>query len=202
VPGVDAETDARSRALAEPGRVIVGVGLHPWFLPAMEGLPAALDDLRSRAREQRPCAIGETGLHKGRRGAPRPVQEAAFAAQIELARELELPLILHVVHRHGAALEMLADFACGGLVHDFVGPTELARDWVDAGFCLSVSPRRPSAELLAAIPPERLLLETDDAGPEALPALLQTVAALLGESPEAVAARTAANARRLFPGLA
>jgi TatD DNase family protein len=200
VPGVDAAHDAASRALADGRRVIAAAGLHPWYLPAADALNAALSALAERAVGA--CAIGETGLDKGRRAGPKDVQEAAFLGQIALAESLDLPLILHVVRRHGAALELLDGFPHGGMVHDFGGPAELVPAWVDAGFFLSISPRRRDLGFVRAIPPERLLVETDDFGPDALGPLVRRLAIELGTTPSALAAQTAANARRLFPQLA
>jgi TatD DNase family protein len=194
-PGVDPAQDARVQA---PG-VLHAAGLHPWYLGATEAQVRA----QLARLDPRGCvAIGETGLDRGRRGAPKALQELAFRAQIELATRHRLPLILHVVRAHGACLERLAGFPGGGMVHDFGGAPENAARWADAGFFLSVSPRAGrKPEAVAAIPDERLLVETDDEGPEALPDVLRLVAGIRGSTPERVAELTAANAARLFPQL-
>jgi TatD DNase family protein len=150
-------------------------------------------------------AIGETGLDKGRRGGPIEAQRRAFRHQLRLAASRDLPLILHVVRTHGACLREIADAEAEtgarlrGMVHDFGGPTEVVRGWIDAGFFLSVSPRglnRPAA--IRAIPGERLLIETDDEGWEKLPQVCAEVARIRGVTSADVASVTAANARRLF----
>ena len=197
IPGVHGAADA----LDDP-RCVAAVGLHPWHLPDSE---RALDDALAALDPGSAIAIGETGLDKGRRGGPMELQRRAFRHQLRLAAENDLPLILHVVRTHGACLAEIRDAerdtgaSLRGMVHDFGGPTEVVRGWVDAGFFLSVSPRgldRPAA--IRAIPGERLLIETDDEGWEKLPHVCAEVARIRGLLPEDVAAITAENARRLF----
>lgn len=199
VPGVSPERDAASATLAGP-RVAVAAGLHPWYLPDdVDGLTGALTTLEATVDARDVVAIGETGLDKGRRAGPMDLQRRAFHAQLSLAAKTGLPVILHVVRTHGASMEAARAAGVVGMVHDFGGPAEVVRGWVDAGFFLSVSPRglnRPAA--IRAIPGERLLIETDDEGPERLIDVCREVARIRGVTPEDVAAVTEANARRLF----
>lgn len=213
LPGLDADQDAANEQLAADRRVHRAVGLHPWFLPAPDALPAALDALDARSRGA--VAIGETGLDKLPRAAPRPVQEAAFRAQSALAAHLGVPLILHVVGRHGACLEVLREVGfpedVGGMVHDFGGPEEVVSEWVAAGFMLSISPRsfvdrdaavgviRPSRiAMLRRIPRDMLLVETDEFGIDRLPVVIAAVSRALDWPAADVADQTERNARRLF----
>ena len=219
VPGVDAARDAEAHALAaQDPRLRCAVGLHPWFLPDGDAaLAAGLAALEVRAGLPGVVAIGETGLDRGRRAGPRAVQERAFTAQIALARRLGLPLILHVVGRHGACLRALREAgfpaSLGGMVHDFGGPLETIPEWRAAGFCLSISPRslRPAStplddraptlrperlSFVRAIPDDSLLVETDDAGIAGLQEVVAAVASARASSPEAIAVLTAVNARR------
>ncbi|MCP4868793.1 MAG: TatD family hydrolase [Proteobacteria bacterium] len=200
VPGVDLDSAPLAARLAQDPRVEAGIGLHPWYVPPVADLPAQLELLEQAIEARRPCAIGETGLDRTWRAKPRKrEQRAAFEAQIAIARRLELPLIIHCVRAHGACLERLADFPHGGMVHDFGGPMEMLGPWVEAGFYLSISTRNLGLEsVVAAIPSERLLIETDDAGPERLPEVAAAVAAARGVSVEEIAAITESNARRLF----
>ena len=201
VPGVDAVTDARAPRTEKVWRA---VGLHPWYLDG--DLEEKLRGLRMRAEEPGLVAIGETGLDAMRRAGPRARQEIAFAAQIELAKELGLPLILHVVRRHGSCIDALAQAAfprdLGGMVHDFGGPAEMIEGWVEAGFRLSISPRsmgRVHREpMVAAIPDHALLVETDDFGTERLEEVVCWVARARGMTTKAVAELTERNARELF----
>lgn len=196
IPGVDATTDAA--APTGPG-VLRAVGLHPWYLDDLE---PQLASLRERVADD-VVAIGETGLDAMDRAGPRDRQERAFRAQIRLAAEHDLPLILHVVRRHGACLQLLEHegWSGAGMVHDFMGPVEMIQPWVRAGFLLSVSPRavrRGRAAVAAAIPDEALLIETDDEGAEQIGPVARWVAEARGMSVEEIAALTEANARRLF----
>ena len=212
LPGLDAPQDARSGPLAEDARVHRAVGLHPWFLPeSLNGLPAALDALEARAEGA--IAIGETGLDALPRAGDRGVQEAAFRAQVALATERGLPLILHVVRRHGACLQILREMSfpaeIGGMVHDFGGAEEVVEEWVAAGFLLSISPRSLADPAVGAVRPKRvhalrriprdmLLVETDEFGIDRLPTVVAAVADALDWDAGGVAAWTARNARRLF----
>lgn len=203
VPGVDLESEALAAGLAAAdARIRAAIGLHPWHLPeTVAGLAPLLERLELMAIERPPVAIGETGLDKSWRGGPKGVQRAAFAAQVRLAKSLELPLIIHCVRAHGACLETLRQegFDGGGMVHDFAGPKEMIRPWIEAGFFLSISPRGMGhAAVVREIPGERLLIETDDEGHRRLGSVRDAVAAHRGVEPEDVASITAANARRLF----
>ena len=93
VPGVDLAGESRAATLeAADERVRAAVGLHPWYLPStVDELKPRLRALEATIAVRRPCAIGETGLDKGRRGGAKDVQRAAFAAQVELAGRLGLP---------------------------------------------------------------------------------------------------------------
>lgn len=197
LPGVH-PTAPPADLLADP-RVHVAHGLHPWHVP--DDVQGALEALEGLASAHPPAAIGETGLDRSRRGSERTLQAAAFRGQVDLAARLDLPLILHVVRSHGACQAVLheAGFTRGGMVHDFQGPVETVRDWVRAGFLLSISPRGLArSEVLAAIPDAHLLAETDDSGPHRLPDVIAALAAARGSTPEAIATLTADNARRLF----
>ncbi len=161
----------------------------------------------------------------GRAGLDR--QEAAFRRQLRLARRHGLPVVLHVVRAHGRALAAVAEEGpppAGGAVHAFAASPEVARRWLDLGFHLSFGgaltwPEARRARAAARVAPgDRLLVETDapdlcpephrsaararGEAPRSEPAMvvdvLAALAALRGEPPEALAAATAANARRLF----
>ncbi len=200
IPGVTLQSEALARELlAQDSRLVAALGLHPWHLP--EALDEALAELDALAASRRPIAIGETGLDKGRRGAPKELQRRAFTHQVRLAKRLELPLVLHVVRSHGACLDLLEaeGFSGGGMVHDFQGPVQMIPRWVRAGFCLSISPRgQDKAAVIAAIPESSLLVETDDAGPDALALVVEAVAAARSQPSQAIAAQTEVNARRIF----
>ena len=197
IPGIDAASEA---ALIADPRCIAAVGLHPWHLPAD---PRELDDalafVEATCDRRRVVAIGETGLDKGRRGGPMVTQHRAFELQVRLAARRGLPVILHVVRTHGASRDVVVQAGVRGMVHDFTGPLEQVAPWAAAGFSLSISPRGlDRVATIRAIPDERLLIETDDAGWERLPEVCAEVARIRGVAPSRIAELTGANARRLF----
>src|SRR5690606_26339031 len=174
----------------------------------------SLDDLAADARRLGAVAIGELGWD-ARGGPPRDAQDRAVDAQLAVAKELRLPVVLHVVGAHGHALERLARFApLEGVVHAYSGSAALVARYVELGLHLGIGPsvlrhaaRRP-LEAARAVPAERLLLETDapdqhppdrERGePADVVLVARAVAAARGESLEAIAALTYANASALF----
>jgi len=203
VPGVDLDSERLvARLEASDPRIAASIGLHPWHLPSsIEELELRLQRLRAEVEIRRPIAVGEAGLDKSWRGKPKDVQRAAFVAQVRLAHRLGLPLIIHCVRAHGGCLEVLEQegFGGGGMVHDFGGPREMVRPWIDAGFFLSISPRSMDhAAVVRDIPGERLLIETDDEGTERLVEVRDAVARIRGVEPGDIASITESNARRLF----
>lgn len=205
-----------------PGRIWTTFGLHPWWVArATEAECAgALDLLKQQLPEA--DGLGETGLdfspkHDSPVGNTRQLQY--FEMQLELAKTLSKPLVLHIVHAHEAALDVLEDsgpFAASGLVHAFSAPPEIAERYVGLGFLLSVGAAATKAGhkglkfALPHIPPGQLVVETDcpDLPPEGVapgqnePAQLLPIAKAIGlirqEGAEALLTRSAENLRRLF----
>jgi TatD DNase family protein len=213
-------------AVAHPD-VVVTFGLHPWLVagdapdtplaPWLEKLARALDG----GLGVRPVALGELGLDRGPRVEAGALerQREALRAQLAMARERDLPVVLHVVRAHGQVLEVLRSDGlpdAGGMVHGFTGAPEVAAEYVALGLFVSFGgavtrPRAKKARRAAAeVPAERLLLETDSpdqppherAGARNEPAFLVDIAAavahLRGQPAQQVAEGAAANARRLF----
>ncbi len=196
-PGTWART---ARVAAEVGGAFA-LGVHPWWADELD--EAALDALRAAEAD----AIGEIGLDR-LRGPAHEVQEAALRAQLAVARERELPVVLHCVRAYGSLLDLLeADGlpARGGLVHGWSGSPEVAERAVALGLMISFSPlvcgeRATKARAsVPRVPLDRLLVETDAHGePAALLDVVRVAAALRGEAPEEVAAATARNLDRLL----
>lgn len=224
VAGVDPAGWRAQAALARAHmQVSCTYGLHPWTVAAVadEALPGLLAELE-RALDGglgvAPVGLGELGLDHGRRGpAPtRPRQEAAFRAQLRMARARSLPVVLHLVGAPAKALQILGEepLPAGGMVHRYSGSAELVPAFLALGLHLSFSaeilykPRLLDA--LRRVPLDRLLLETDapDALPasaggaavglSALPQIVAAAAAARGEDPAEVARATAAAATRLL----
>jgi len=221
VGGVDDEAGHR-RALrvAEAAGLPASAGIHPH--EARLATPAIYDELRGLAREGRIVAIGEIGLDFHYDHSPREVQQDVFKAQIRLAREVGLPVIVHTREADDITAALLEDEGgreTGGVIHCFTGGEDLARRALALGFYLSFSGivAFPRAEIIQQVarsaPLERILVETDapflapppHRGKRNEPAFVvevaRKVASLRGVSLEAVGAAAAANFRALLPRL-
>ncbi len=190
-------------------------GLHPMFLA--EHRPPHLDALRAWVEREAPCAIGECGLDFFVEGLDADTQRQYFHAQLQLARETGLPVIVHARRATEEVIHTLRRVGgLRGVVHSFSGSPEQARQLWDLGFLVGLGgpltyPRANRLRtLVATMPLEFLLLETDapdqpDAAirgqrnePARLPAVAAAIAGLRGQTVEEIAARTSENARRLF----
>jgi TatD DNase family protein len=193
------------------------VGVHPHEAAIVtDDVVAAIGAL---ARRPKVVAIGETGLDYHYDNSPRPRQRDAFARFIRLARELRLPVVVHLRAADDDALAIMRGEGAhdvGGVIHCFSGDAASARAFVDLGFHISFSGivTFKSADTLReaarVVPQDRLLVETEAPflapvpyrGRRNEPALVAQTAALLaevrGETFEGVAAHTRENARRLF----
>jgi len=203
--------------------VRIAIGIHPQIVPELGGdeLPGDLEAALARASEGA-IAIGECGLDGGT-GA-RELQERIFRAHLRVARETGKPLVVHVLRAHDAAPRILREerAAQGGvpsiILHSYSGGADLVPVYRDLGCAFSFAgpvtyenARRP-IEAARAVPAALLLAETDapDQAPRGsakkgsrsepafLPAVIAGLAAARAEDPAEVAARTAANAARLF----
>lgn len=195
-------------------------GLHPMALA--EHRPehlALLHDWVGRdcSGRERPVAIGECGLDHFVEGLDPQPQSNYFNDQLEIARDAELPVI---VHARRAVDEVIAALrtagTVGGVVHSFPGSEQQARQLWDLGYCIGiggpVTYERAARlrRLVATMPIEFLLLETDSPDqpgqdlrgqrnePAHLREVLRVVAALRGEDEADVAAATTRNAERVF----
>ena len=167
--GVD-PTDSRAAvALAQAhDGVWATVGVHPHDAAGLTA--GVLDDLADLARSPKVVAWGETGLDFYRDRSPREVQRRWFREQVVRARELGLPVVVHDRDAHEESLGILREEARDGLrgvFHCFSGDEAFARDVLGLGFHLSIpgTVTYPRSEVLrrvvASVPLERLLLETD-----------------------------------------
>lgn len=190
-------------------------GLHPMFLDRHQ--PGHLQELDAWLDAERPAAVGECGLDHFVDGLDPVQQRHYFLAQLALARDHDLPVVLHA---RRAVDEVIASLrrigGLRGVVHSWSGSDEQARQLFALGFHLGIGGTvtyeraRRLRRTVAGMPLEFLLLETDapdqpDAlhrgqrnEPAHLPTVLATVAELRGQSPREVAAATVANAERLF----
>ncbi len=154
-------------ARAHPG-VRAAVGLHPHEASAWGGETAVR--IAAAADDPLVVAVGEIGLDFHYDRSPRPAQETAFREQIRLARSVSRPIVVHSRSASEQTLRILEEERAGeagGILHCFSETTEVARRAVALGFLISFSGLLtfPAAgalrEAAAAVPPERLLVETD-----------------------------------------
>jgi TatD DNase family protein len=204
----------RALCVAEP-TLHAAYGLHPLYL--REHRPEHLDALRDWIERERPVAVGECGLDFYVDGLDAGMQRNYLRRQLELAKEFELPVILHArraVDEITAVLRIIGGLR--GVVHSFSGSIEQARQLWKMGFLLgfggpiTYERARRLRAIVAAMPLEFLLLETDSPdqplhghqGQRNEPALLaqvcERVALLRSIDPGQVAATTTQNARQLF----
>jgi TatD DNase family protein len=143
------------------------VGIHPHEVKGIDA--GTYDALRRLARRDKVVAIGEIGLDFFFNHSPREVQLRRFEEQLDLAEELDLPVIIHDREAHAETLEILRPRKgrLRGVLHCFSGDWAMAKECVDMGFHLSVAGpvTYPKADRLREVarkaPMERLLVETD-----------------------------------------
>lgn len=216
VPAVTAASWPKLRAVcaAAPG-LYPAYGLHPLFLD--QHRPEHLPLLGEWIERERPCAIGECGLDFFVDGLDEAEQQRYFVGQLQLARDCDLPLIVHA--RRAVDAVILAIRKVGrvrGVVHSFAGSAEQAAQLRSLDFLIGLGGPVTYARaqrlrrLAATVPLQQLLLETDapdqpDAAirgernePARLRTVLDTIAELRDVSADSIAAQTTANARRLF----
>jgi TatD DNase family protein len=190
-------------------------GLHPMYLA--EHRPEHLDELGEWIERERPVAVGECGLDFYIEGLDRDAQYEYLDRQLELAREFDLPVILHARRAFdeiAAAIRRVGGLR--GVVHSFSGSEEQARQLWKLGFHIGIGgpvtyerAKRLRA-IVATMPIEWLLLETDSPDqplsghrgqrnePGFMVEVLRTVAELRSQELSAVAKATTRNAERLF----
>ncbi|MCI4566502.1 TatD family hydrolase [Lysobacter sp. CFH 32150] len=216
VPAVDAAGWPKLRHICATGAgLFPAYGLHPMYLDAHR--PQHLLELRAWIERERPVAVGECGLDYFVEGLDVEAQQHYFEGQLVLARDFDLPVIVHARRAVDAVIAAVKRIGhLRGVVHSFSGSAEQARQLWQFGFLVGlggpVTYDRANRlrKLAATIPIECLLLETDapdqpDAGirgernePARLVTVLETIAQLRNEDPALIAQATTRNAERLF----
>lgn len=170
VTGTSLQSSAHAQALSERYNDLwCTAGLHPH--QASEFSATLMSELRQLAQHPRVCALGETGLDFNRDFSPRPIQEQAFNAQLELAAEMALPAFLHQRDAHDHFLAILRehrDYLSRVVVHCFTGTREELFDYLDLDCYVGITgwvcdPKRGQTlqKIIGNIPLNRLLIETD-----------------------------------------
>ncbi|HSH05833.1 MAG TPA: TatD family hydrolase [Anaerolineae bacterium] len=223
VPALDMGNNPKVLRLAERfEEIYVAVGIHP--NSSADWDDSWLKEIEGWAGEAKVVAIGEIGLDYYWDKSPPATQKRALAAQMELAASLNLPVILHNRESSEDIVAMMADSSLAGraeagVMHSFSAPMAIAERVVDLGFYLGftgpVTYKKATElrEVVAAIPGERILVETDAPflsphpyrGKRNEPAYVvevaKRIAMVRGMDEGEVAEATTANAQRLFGGL-
>jgi TatD DNase family protein len=216
--GIDLESSRKAISLAEqhPG-IYATVGIHPHNVAALED--NAYEDLALLADHPKVVGFGEIGMDLYYDHAPEDVQRQHFARQVDLAKELALPLVIHDREAHSQVLAILREkhpFPAGGVMHCFSGDNRFAREIMELGLLISITGvvtfKKSTIlhEVVREVPLDRLILETDGPfltpeprrGRRNEPSLLlftaARVAELKGLSLDEVAGETTLNAEKLF----
>ncbi len=218
-PGCDLPSSRAAVELAAryPGKIFAGVGIHPH--DAFSFSEEAMAEFRQLARRPGVVAIGETGLDYYRMLSPREQQRRSLEAHLALARELNLPIILHNRESHADLMALLREQGQGlrGVFHCFIGDRQMAEECLAfPGFYLSFAgpltyrTNTMLAEVAAWAPLARVLVETDCPyltphphrgkrnEPRYVALVAEKLAELRGLPLEEMARITSHNARALF----
>jgi len=192
------------------------VGVHPDEVGDLSD--ERFEYMKSQCQKEKVVAVGEIGLDYYWDNESHDVQKKWFIKQLELARELDLPVIIHSRDAAADTLEIMKEYGQGlrGVIHCFSYSIELAREYVKMGFHIGIGGvvtfknGRKLKEIAAEIPLERILLETDCPYLAPVPFrgkrncsvyisyVAQEIANLRGISYEEVVAQTEQNAKELF----
>jgi TatD DNase family protein len=217
--GTDRDTNPAAVALAERlPQVYATVGIHP--NDAGEATDADFEAMERLARgSARVVALGEMGLDFFRDRSPRDAQEGALRRQLDMARRIGKPVVIHCRDAHPEVLAVLAEERVGevgGVMHCFSGDVDVAKRCLDLGLVISLAGpvtyrnARALPDVARFVPADRLVVETDcpflpphpHRGQRNEPAWVAITAAhvagLRGVAPEALGEIVTANAHRLF----
>ena len=196
--------------------IYAAVGMHPDEVGDLND--ERFEYLKSQCQKEKVVAVGEIGLDYYWDNESHDVQKKWFIKQLELARELDLPVIIHSRDAAADTLEIMKEYGQGlrGVIHCFSYSVELAREYVKMGFHIGIGGvvtfknGRKLKEIAEEIPLDRILLATDCPYLAPVPFrgkrncsayisyVAQEIANLKGISYEEVVAQTEQNGKRLF----
>jgi TatD DNase family protein len=205
-------------ALKYPDFVVASFGLHPWYINGRS--PRWLTDLEGFLKKI-PSGVGEVGLDFAISDFDPKAQREVFEAQLELARSLGRPVSVHCRKGWEVLFEVMGrtgPLRQGGVLHSYAGGLDRVEEACRHGFSISFSGsitrsnNKKGRKALAAVPGERLLVETDapdipPVGVEGitepchLALVVRSMAEVLGQAESEVARATFANAQRIFGAL-
>ncbi len=212
------DNDRLTVEIAEHHRdVFAVVGVHPH--DARDCTPERIAQLRALAASKKVVAIGESGLDFHYMHSPPDAQEASLRAQLALATELDLPIVIHCRYAERRIVEIAREVGIpprGGVIHCFTGDPNAAREFLALGLCISFSgiiTFKNSAsvrEAASIVPDDRVMVETDAPylapepyrgvrnEPAYVTRTLEMLAKLRRVDAAALGAQVIANAARLF----
>lgn len=213
--GCDIETSKANFELSKKyDYIYFAAGFHPENLEGFE--LSDLEKIKALASDERCVAIGEIGLDYYWMSSTKEKQKEFFVAQIELAKEMNLPVIIHDRDAHGDSLDIIKETKPQGVLHCFSGSKEMAKEAVKIGMYIGLNGvatfknARKSLEVALEIPRDRLVLETDCPYlcPEPfrgkrndssyIPYIAQKIGELWEMSAQEVLDITSENAKRLY----
>lgn len=219
VPAVTADTFATTKAMLRYAGVAPAYGLHPIYVA--EHRDEHLVQLAQWLQAEQPVAVGEIGLDFFVEGLDAVRQVQMFEAQLKLARDFDLPVIVHIRRSQDQVLKYLRKWKVrGGIAHAFNGSSQQADEFIKLGFklgfggAMTYSGSQRIRKLAAELPLEAIVLETDspdippswlDRGrnePLHMLACAQVLADLRGDTVENIASVTVANTLAVLPRLA
>lgn len=213
--GTDVETSRFSISLAEKfSYIYAAIGIHPQNVNNSENI----NDIKSLAKHKKVVAIGEIGLDYHYDNTNRDLQNKYFKAQLELANEVNLPVVIHDRDAHKDILDTLKSIKINnsGVIHCFSGSVEMANELIKLGFYLgfdgpiTFKNAKTALEVLSYIPLDKILIETD--APYLTPVpfrgkrnnsmhlvhVINKIAEIKNITPKEVADTTMHNAKTLF----
>lgn len=217
-PGADLASSIKAVALAQKyENIYAAVGIHPHDAKTMDD--DTIEVLKSLLKKDKVIAVGEIGLDYHYDFSPRDIQKKWFREQIKLAKEFNLPIIVHDREAHKDVYDILKEEQDGtlrGVLHCFSGSVEMAKEYIKMGFYISFAGpvtfknAKTPKEVVKAIDINRILIETDSPyltphphrGKRNEPLYVRYVAAMIAElkglTVEEVARITTENTKRLF----
>jgi TatD DNase family protein len=168
--GADLQTSKNSVNLAKKYENIYAVvGVHPHS--AKDVTDETLEEIKRLSKEEKVLAIGEIGLDYHYDYSPRDIQKKQFISQIKLAKEVDLPLVIHSREATKDTLDIIREEAkdgkLRGVLHAFSGSPEIAREYIKLGFLISIGGpltfknARVVKEVVEEISIDHMIIETD-----------------------------------------
>lgn len=217
-PGADLKSSIKAVEMAEKYPFIyAAVGCHPHDSKYMDD--RTMDKFKDLAKSDKVLAIGEIGLDYHYDNSERDVQRRWFREQIRLAKDLDLPYIVHDREAHGDILKIMKEEyydGVTGILHCYSGSVELAKEFIKLGFYISLAgpvtyPRARVPKMVAKeIPLDKLLIETDAPyltpqvyrgkrnEPKYVRYVAEEIAKIRNISVDEVAEKTSENFKKLF----